>query len=171
MFQLPLVLPDVMQGLEVGIASRSAMEALRDEFVTLACELYTDSFFERSFEARFITLIGVLEVLKDQAPVSSEAVRLIDDWRSGLKQSKIVEADSLRGQLDRMKQLSVGSGIGSVVARHLGQDRARVVKDLYEIRSKLVHHGKRPPDLQDCLRQAQLIVQELLIKVLLSGSR
>jgi hypothetical protein len=172
-FQLQRVLSDVIQGLEVGISSSFAVEALCDKLVALACKLYADSFFERSSEARFITLIGALEVLKDKDSVSTETEQLVEGWLRDVKLSKIPEPElkSLRGQLNRMKQLSIGRGIGGVVGRHLGDDRAREVQILYGIRSTLVHEGKPPDDLEGCLGRTQLVVRELLIRILWSGSR
>jgi hypothetical protein len=48
----------------------------------------------------------------------------------------------LRGQLRYMKQISISRGIGEVVDRHLGQDKAREVQKLYTVRSKLVRSGR-----------------------------
>lgn len=170
-FQLPRVLPKVMHGLEVGVGSSFAVEALRDERVALACDLFVDSFFEQSIPARFISLIGVLEVLKDQDSVSPEAARLVNAWLSNLDQLQTEEANSFRGQLLYMKQLSISRGIGRAVARHLEEKRAREAQKLYRIRSNLVHNGERPADLRDSLDLTQLLVRELLIEILQTGSR
>jgi len=169
-FQLPLVLPSVTHGLEIGIASNFGVEALQDPRIALACDLYTGSFFEKSFAAQFIALITVLEVLKDRDSVSLEVIRLIDDWLSQIDRLEDVEANSFRGQLERMKQLSISRGIGRMIARHLGEDRAREIQELYGIRSTLVHDGKIPADLENRLQRAQCIVRELLISIL-RGSR
>jgi hypothetical protein len=169
--QISKVLPKVIRGLEMGIEAGFAVKALRDQRVRLACDLYTDSFFEKSLEASFITLIGVLEVLKDQDSVSPNATQLIDHWLINVHHLESTEAESLRGQLGHMKQISIRRGIGKVVGRHLGQDRAREVQKLYTVRSKLMHNGERPTDLEDNLRYTQLTVRELLASILLSGSR
>lgn len=141
------------------------------ERIVLACDLYTDSFFEKSIAASFITLIGALEVLKDNDPASPNAMRLIEVWKDSLDGLEKEEADSLRGQLDRMRNLSIKRGIGRIVARYLGQNKSREVKNLYDVRSHLVHDGTRPPNLEDCLQRTQLIVRELLIKVLHQSAR
>ncbi len=51
---------------------------MRDQRVTLACDIYTGSFL-KSLAANFIGLMGVLEVFKDHDSVSPEAWHLIDD--------------------------------------------------------------------------------------------
>jgi hypothetical protein len=68
------------------MTSSFAVEATRDERVALACDLYTNSFFEKSVAASFITLIGTLEVLKDQESVTPEAIRLISGWLGKIDQ-------------------------------------------------------------------------------------
>lgn len=169
--QVQRVLPQVLEGIEVGMSPSFAVQAMRDQHVSLACELYIDSFFERSIPTQFIGLIGVLEVLKDQDAVSSEAMQLIKSWLKQVGQLENDEAESFRGQLKHMKQLSISRGIGCLVARHLGQDQAREARNLYGVRSNLVHRGERPTNLEDHLRRAQHIVRELLIKILIAGSR
>jgi len=170
-YQLPRALPKVIQGIKVAMTSSFAVEATRDERVALACDLYTNSFFEKSVAASFITLIGTLEVLKDQESVTPEAIRLISGWLGKIDQLERSEAASFRGQLEHMTQLSISRGIGRVVSRHLGQDRGREIQKLYSIRSNLVHRGEHPADLQGSLEITQLIVRELLIKILRAGSR
>jgi hypothetical protein len=55
-FQSARILPHLIQGLEFGVTSTSAMDALSNLRVKLACTLYVDSFFEVSSEARFVAL-------------------------------------------------------------------------------------------------------------------
>src|SRR5262249_24539788 len=103
-FQVPLVLPQILKGIEVAMTSSFAVSAICDQRVKLACELYTDSFFERSAPAQFIALIGVLEVLKDQVSVSPQAMQLVDGWLCEVDQLKYdqlesAEAESFRAQL------------------------------------------------------------------------
>ncbi|GAA1272901.1 hypothetical protein GCM10009677_27570 [Sphaerisporangium rubeum] len=170
-FQMSYALPKLIHGLESGARSTSAALALSDQRLALACMLYTDSFFETSPEAQFITLIGVLEVLKEQDPVSQEAEQLIDGWLNEIRQLEPGEAQSLRGRLRSLKHVSIGTGIRRLIYRHLGPERAREVQALYAIRSKLVHEGERPPRLNDDLRQSRYIVRELLAKILSDSER
>lgn len=170
-FQLSRVLPRFKEGIELAMTSDFAVEAMRDKWIALACELYTDSFFEKSIAASFVTLIGALEILKDKDPVHLDAIQLIDTWKDSAGGLEKEEMESLCGQLDRMKRLSIKRGIGRVVARNLGQDKSREVRRLYDVRSSLVHDGVRPPDLGDHLEHTHLIVRELLIKILHRGAR
>ena len=72
-FQLPHALPKLIESIEIAMTSKFAVEAICDQSVVLACDLYTSSFYEKTFASRLISLIGVLEVLKDQDWVSPEA--------------------------------------------------------------------------------------------------
>ncbi|GAA3795276.1 hypothetical protein GCM10022226_13300 [Sphaerisporangium flaviroseum] len=163
---MSFALPKLMQGIQLGATSKAVAQALSDQRIALACTLYIDSFFETSYEAQFITLIGVLEVLKERGPVSPDAMQLIDGWLEEIRHLEVGEAQSFRGRLNFLKQISLGAGIRRTVTRYLGSDRAREVQELYNIRSKLVHEGERPLELRDNLRQAEIIVRELLAKIL-----
>ncbi|WP_344935557.1 hypothetical protein [Sphaerisporangium flaviroseum] len=165
-YQMSFALPKLMQGIQLGATSKAVAQALSDQRIALACTLYIDSFFETSYEAQFITLIGVLEVLKERGPVSPDAMQLIDGWLEEIRHLEVGEAQSFRGRLNFLKQISLGAGIRRTVTRYLGSDRAREVQELYNIRSKLVHEGERPLELRDNLRQAEIIVRELLAKIL-----
>jgi hypothetical protein len=77
------VLPRFMDGLRAGLTIESVSRAMQDPQVHLAGVLYTDSHFELSPQARFIGLIGVLEVLKDKGPCPPQPKNSsIDGWTS-----------------------------------------------------------------------------------------
>jgi hypothetical protein len=169
--QLEKVLPKLLASLEFGLTSAAAQTIMTNRFVKLAAELYVDSLFEVSDSARFIGLIGVLEVLKDKSPASDSARRLVDGW---IREAATIlgddEARSFRGSLGRLKDLSISQGIASVVGRHLGRERAKEARDLYDVRSKLIHDGMRPADPVGTVRRAQQIVMDLLAHILVTDS-
>ena len=169
-FIMPKILEKLHASLDVGFHRTSFAEALADPRTTLACQLFIDSHFEATSEARFLSLMGVLEVLKDKDPVSGAAIRLVDQWISDSTQLSKVEADSFHGTLRFMKTISINRGIQSRVERHLDSEKACAAKDLYNIRSKLVHNGLRPDDLEGVVRSAESLVREVLISVLTSAS-
>jgi Apea-like HEPN len=165
------VLPKLLESLEIGLSLESARRAMSDDRVKLAVELYIDSYFETSDSARFIGLVGVLEVLKDKDPSSDAAKALIDKWRQEAGTLAHEEANSIQSSIAYLKSISISRGIGSVVKRHLGQDRMKEARDLYTARSNLVHDGIRPTDSTDTARRTQQIVRELLAHILMIGSR
>ena len=75
------VLPKLLKSLELGLSLEPARRAISDDRVKLAVEAYINSHFETSDSARFIGLVGILEVLKDKDSSSDAAKTLIDKWR------------------------------------------------------------------------------------------
>lgn len=168
--QMAKFMPRFRQGLEFGLASQLALKATTDERVRLAFEIYTDSFFETSDSARFLGLVGVLEVLKDREAVSDDVRDLVDRWMDEASVLATREADSLRSRLAWLRKISIAQGIESVVTRHLGAERGAEAKKLYGKRSDLVHEGKRLTDpTSGVLRRTEQLVMDLLAHILMSG--
>ena len=169
--QVGKVMPTVLQSLAFGMESDSARQATEDDRVSLALELYSDSYFETSDSARFLGLVNVLEVLKDTNDSSDAACALIDRWTAEAgQQLDSDEAKSIMGSLGYMRQISISRGIGSAVCRHLGNERVKEAQRLYTTRSGLVHDGIRLDGTFDALTTAQRLVTELLAHILQSGS-
>jgi hypothetical protein len=168
--QMAKFMPRFRQGLEFGLTSPSALQAMVNDRVRLAFEIYTDSFFETSDSARFLGLVGVLEVLKDKQAVSDDALSLVERWIKDTSVLAAPEAESFRSRLAWLREISIAQGIASVVTRHLGADRGNEAKNLYGKRSNLVHDGKRLIDPMSGIRsRAEQLVMDLLAHVLTSG--
>jgi Apea-like HEPN len=168
--QMAKFMPRFRQGLEFGLTSPSALTAMVNDRVRLAFEIYTDSFFETSDSARFLSLVGVLEVLKDQQAVSDDARSLVERWIEETSVLLPPEAKSFRSRLVWLREISIAQGIASVVTRHLGAERGKEAKNLYGKRSKLVHDGKRLIDSTSSVRrQAEQLIMDLLADILKRG--
>lgn len=168
--QFDKILPTLLASLEFGLTSTSGRTAMTDDRVRLAVELYIDSYFEVSESARFLGLVGVLEVLKDKNKSSDAAQSLVNEWIRQARTLDPEEAVSVQGTLRYLRQISISRGITSVVRRHLGDDSATEAQYLYTVRSKLVHDGLRPPDPADTARRARQIVMSLLGHILTVGT-
>lgn len=165
------VWPKFVEALEIAAASRFASGALADARVKLAFELYVDSHFELSDSARFLGVVGVLEILKDKSTVSETALEMIKKWREDVARLEDYdEANSIRGSLNYLMSMSISRGISSVVKRHLGPDRAGEAAELYKMRSDLVHDGKHLNNAWNDIMRARKLVVDLLAHVLMSGS-
>lgn len=168
--QMAKFMPRFRQGLEFGLTSPSAIQAMVNDRVRLAFEIYTDSFFETSDSARFLSLVGVLEVLKDKQAVSDDALSLVERWIKETSVLEAPEAESFRSRLVWLREISIAQGIASVVTRHLGADRGKEAKNLYGKRSNLVHDGKRLIDPMSGIRsRTEQLVMDLLAHVLMCG--
>ena len=164
------ILPRIQQSLEFGIKAESAKWATGQDRVKVALDLYVNSYFETSESARFLALVTVLEVLKDKGDSSDNAREMIDRWSAETSKLDATEAASIRGSLKYLKWISISRGIGSVVQRHIGDERAKEARDLYTIRSSLMHDGIRPDNFSEIVARAQRLAKELLISILQSGS-
>lgn len=168
--QMTKFMPRFRQGFEFGLTSPSALKAMTIDRVRLAFEVFTDSFFETSDSARFLGLVGVLEVLKDKQAVSGDAQGLVERWIREASVLEASEAESFRSRLVWLREISIAQGIASVVARHLGTERGKEAKNLYGKRNNLVHYGKRLTDPTSSVRrQAEQLVMNLLADIMKTG--
>jgi hypothetical protein len=139
-------------------------------------------FFESSSNARFLTLVMVLESLTESQPKHQTAQHLIDSWHPQLLELKLKidetnpnseESESLEAlerELIFRKAASLRSQIRALVVSSLtsvghldpeGMGR-RAVK-LYDARSTLVHEGTLPNEkLTAALRDAKEIARIVL---------
>ncbi|WP_157631896.1 hypothetical protein [Catelliglobosispora koreensis] len=168
-FQEDIALPRFFEGLQLGLTHPVPQQAAHDSKVELAGMLFVDSYYEATPQARFITLIGALEVLKDQDSRSPEALELIAQWRDQVKASELEDRVSLLSQLDHLTSISIGQGIKAVVRRHLGDKEAKEASALYTVGSKLVHYGETPSDMEKVAGRAAELVASLLAKILSNG--
>lgn len=150
------VWPRLIAGVEFGLTAETFRTAMNDKRISLALELFIESFFEHSDSARFLGFINVLEVLKDKSPASDTLQDLVKQWKAQARSAlDPEEANSVRSSLDWLRSISISRGIVSVVARHLGAERSAEAKGLYTIRSHLIHEGERLPESSVTVQQAE----------------
>lgn len=135
----------------VGIPSMSEEDPVRG-----AVDLYLATSWEASNYAKFLTLVNVLEVLKDQPALGRGVQELIDRWGRDVDAAEEAghvdrdEAKSLKGSLERLRRRSLGKSIRALVLETLEDPvAAKEVATIYDERSKLVHDGIVPPALTD----------------------
>lgn len=129
-----------------------------DSKLQLAIELYSSYFFEQSHEAKFIKLVTVLEALVPEYLTEEPANSLAQEINNLIKAKRNEyskesdewkELDQFLSRAGQLKCLSIGRSlriyIGGVIKEHptLGEneDVMSKLKDLYNIRSKLLHEG------------------------------
>jgi hypothetical protein len=169
--------PQLLSSIQEGML-RTDVSALKDDRVRIALELFRSHFFERSSEARLITLVMALESLappEDKHPI---ALELIDAWKIQLteRQSALAEEseeydglDALHGLLSQTKA-SITSQIRVLVRDTLGragfpdaEQRARRWVDVYKTRNKLAHNGRvDAAELHGALRDAKALAIDVL---------
>jgi hypothetical protein len=152
----------------------------------IALELYAAHFAERQVRVRFILLVIAMEALaqaKDKHPV---AVGLLSRWAKELneeiaKHDHSTEAyrslNSLAGQLNRLKEESIGVQIGNLFADLPGVSPEEIAKlkrrarDLYNERSTLVHNGYLPADKLPELEEEARVLVEMLFRSAIEQSQ
>jgi len=130
----------------------------------LSMELFSSARFETTERAQFIGLVSALEPLADARPLGSDVDVLVAQFREALKQSELSTRlkASLDGRIQFLRQESISQAIARVVQTLLPSNEGvlETIRQSYDLRSKMLHKGKKVSDLQarsraveDSLRQ------------------
>jgi len=141
--------------------------------IPMAMHMFAESQFQASPYARFLASINVLEVLKVQEPRSTGANAVVDSWQQTLetakheKQLSPNEYQAMRSAIAFQRNSSIGQAIRVLVANYLGDDAANTARELYDIRSLLLHDGKgSTDDIRSASNRAVQLVRNLLRQML-----
>ena len=136
----------------------------------LALELYGYSHFESSLRTRFLTLTVAVEALIEMKPRSPRSLdhvdKLIEMTRSaGLEED---ETSSMLGSLERLKFNSIGQATRALVGAFAGEKfyggmlADQFFANCYDVRSRVVHTGERPEELQRLYPDLERLVRDLV---------
>ena len=124
--------------------------------VGLALELYNAHLFEVSTRARFLHLVSIVETLskpgRQQASLIEHLNELVKQAKEHLNALDSVSQDDRDNFIQRLNELkceSISSACRTLVRKYLGDPAAKVFKECYNVRSKLVHEGTVSPEI-DC---------------------
>lgn len=131
----------------------------------LACEIYSSSFFEASNNARFLTLVMVLEALSPNARLPGPLIQTVRELVSSVIEKKeryakagvldetsrrlAEEYKRLEDRVRNLKTVSVGQRMRCLVEQKISLDPKagdlttigpEIVR-IYDIRSRLLHNG------------------------------
>ncbi|MCR9055367.1 MAG: HEPN domain-containing protein [bacterium] len=132
--------------------------------VLLSMELCASSRFENNNRTKLIMLVSAFEALAEQRDVSSELQGLVDRFISELKDSEVSESlkSSLKGQLENLKRESVRKAIRRFMGEmNLTDTDVKYVEHAYSARSKIVHEGKRVPELDAMINRLDQILRSV----------
>lgn len=170
--------PRVLSSIREGVA-RVREDALHDGKLRIALELYRSHFFERSAEAKLITLVMALEALAPSTLKHPIALDLLAGWQEQLSDrqaglargsDEYIALEALERELLRRREASLRSQVRMLVRGALdgagftdGEARARRAVEVYDVRSTLVHEGRvDPTKLREALRDAQDLARDVL---------
>lgn len=131
----------------------------------LSMELCASSKFEADNRAKLILLVSALETLAEQQEFGGEIENLISDLVSIVSSSSIEDEslkNSILGQIRNLKRESSRRAIKRKLheAGLSGQELA-FVEEAYSARSKVVHEGRRVPELTVMLAKLDRIITKV----------
>lgn len=146
----------------------------------LAIDLYCSSFYESSSNAKFISLVTVLEALVQEYPISSFAESSLKDARNTLKKirneyekksKEWEDIEHLISRIGNLKKQSIGKSIqiylSEVLDKHgeLGDSKevSKKIRDIYNTRSELLHDGISD---KNQIQEGRLYLESFLPKLL-----
>ncbi|WP_213994838.1 HEPN domain-containing protein [Arsukibacterium sp.] len=131
----------------------------------LSMELFAASHFEGNHRSKLIMIMSSLEALATQNDITDQLGTTIKDLKAVIDKSTIQDdrlKNSLRGQLDGLKRESVRSAIKRLLNDcNIDKDDIDFVDNAYSARSKIVHEGRRVPELSALNSRLENIVRSV----------
>lgn len=159
------------------IGTRLSNSSILPEKLALSAELYSLSFFEASFRARFLTLVAAVEALLEPAERPGTVQEFISQTQYEACKLPVDRAtkEALRSSLEWLRRESIGQA-GRELANtylgdtlYLGMAARRFFRHCYTLRSEILHTGSPSDvsvDLLSIANVAQQFVGDLLNKIL-----
>ena len=135
-------MPDPVGFLGV-IQSKFSENPVFTDLQLLALELYGLSQFETSGRARFLVLTSVVEVLSKRELRPQESLDILDQMAIAVESSSL-ESDqkkSLKDGIDSLRRESISKACKRLVRNYLGKKAADEFRNIYDLRSALLHTG------------------------------
>ncbi len=165
--------PDTFQK---KVAECYALDKPLSEKQVLAAQLYNHSHFHATDAVRFVTLISSVESLAERRKRHSQVLDLIEQMvqiaRKTLGPGEANTA-SLIGGIRNLKYESIGTACRALVKEYCGAAKAKAFARQYEIRSRLLHNGTPPAEIDLNLEVIALdnLVRLLLVRNFSRGPR
>lgn len=131
----------------------------------LSMELFASSHFENNQRSKLIMIVSALEALARQKDLSDELSEVISELTLVIKDTDIKDESlkrSLIGQVKNFKRESIRRALKRLLQEHtISQDDQRFVDEAYQIRSSIVHEGKRVPEISTINIKLERILREV----------
>lgn len=147
--------------LSVGYSARAFVDCITQGFLVdkklnesdlLAIEMYCSSFFENTINAKFLSLMISIESMLEFINHNEQIQNVIQQAINNITALEIhqTEKESLIGSLNHLKKISITKAGILLAEKYLGHENnylgltpADFFKKCYNLRSLLVHYGKR----------------------------
>lgn len=173
----------MLEILRDALALKNPENIITHDKLRLAIEVYSTSFFEISVNAKFIALVTVLEILKEEHQVSELECETIDEvvGQIGIKRKKLKKEnpdsdyyllDNLMGNIGHLKTASKGKSIQMLIAELFDPNvdthkpYLQKIKQIYRLRGDLLHDGIADKEkIRDAVEFLNNLIPELLLKI------
>ena len=137
-----------------GLQFSAPEKIFADKKIRLALEVFTGAFYHRDVRVTLINLVTVLEILSEEKKTSKTAGKLLDRMQRHVR-TEAARRKTARGKapfeviakrLDELRRISISEAFRNLIyeSGDTGLNRAesdKIAKEIYDIRSKLVHTG------------------------------
>lgn len=149
-------------------------DVLDDQFYRLliSMELFTSARLESTARARFIGLVSSLEPLAIQEDFNNkeldDAIFSFKTRINAIASLTDEEKNSIKGRVEHLNKESVSQSILRFVKKYSTQksEITKVVKEAYDIRSNILHHGNLDYDLEEKGNELEEIMRQIYSKLL-----
>lgn len=161
----------------VRIALNDFVDAIEDFYsgvedvpynLLLSMEIFASSHFESNERTRLILIVSALEALAHQRDLSSALTPLIAQLKQTIDayELDVDIKNSLKGQVEGIKRESVRKAIKRLLTnKGMSRDDIRFVEEAYGVRSKIVHEGRRVPELNQMCNRLEQILRDVYISL------
>ncbi|CAG9931802.1 HEPN domain-containing protein [Candidatus Nitrotoga arctica] len=151
---------------ELGSAFNDLKEIPYELLMSL--ELCAAARFESNSRARFVLLVSALETLAVQADLNDQLGTLINDLQNVINAAGIVDdglRNSLLGQVGNLQRESVRRALRRLMKKlEIDENDISKIDEAYQTRSKILHEGKRVPELDHLIGSMDKILAKIYQK-------
>lgn len=143
-----------------------------DPRLLVSMELFASSMMESTERARFVGLVSSLEPLASPRLYENDELNgMIEEFAARIHDISSLdqeEKDSIIGHTKWLRQQSISRSVAQLIEKHFPDNPkvVEVVKDAYNVRSKIVHEGLFDADLAVKGRQLRDIVRYIYSQIM-----
>lgn len=137
-----------------------------DPKLLVAIELFASARMETTERAKFVGLVSSLEPIAEQEAIEiADFSSLVKEFKQKVSALDIDESlrNSLMGRIEKLKRESISRAIQKLVVTCLPDDTEalQTIKDAYDIRSAVLHHGSTVADLGAKSKEIEAVIKNI----------
>jgi hypothetical protein len=146
-------------------------DILIDKTLLISMEIFAAARLEATERTRFVGLVSALEPLAQQKKLENpDLEQIVQEALNKVKESSDIPENikpSIQGRIRDLKRESVSQAIYRLIRTHLpGDERAlNIIKEAYDIRSKILHEGSTDADLREKSEKIENIIRRIYSEI------